>query len=327
MLDTLKMRVMCGVTAAAVVIGSLASPVMVWADDDDDILKDLMNLSDEEIKILDRLTDSDNDGDIDEDDVDAISTLIAVSTLADADRRYEAEREAQRRAEEAAQAALAAQRSAEQRAAQAEAALAAQRKAEEEARRARVTGVWVSSTDVTLTPGQTYQITAGVKPDSARNRGIRFSTSDWNVASVDGSGIIRGNRVGSCYITATTDDGGYTARTYVRVNPAPAVAAQTIAQDSNWTGTAANLILTAAPGAVINLVAPKALSFDMAMINAMVMRPDVGLLIAYPYNGHVYTMAVPAGYNLVPRMDRNGKVSFLSLAAVKDGKIKVTMVQ
>ena len=310
MLDTLKMRVMCGVTAAAVVIGSLASPVMVWADDDDDILEDLMNLSDEEIKILDRLTDSDNDGDIDEDDVDAISTLIAVSTLADADRRYEAEREAQRRAEEAAQAAL-----------------AAQRKAEEEARRARVTGVWVSSTDVTLTPGQTYQITAGVKPDSARNRGIRFSTSDWNVASVDGSGVIRGNGVGSCYITATTDDGGYTARTYVRVNPAPAVAAQTIAQDSNWTGAAANLILTAAPGAVINLVAPKALSFDMAMINAMVMRPDVGLLIAYPYNGHVYTMAVPAGYNLVPRMDKNGKVSFLSLAAVKDGKIKVTMVQ
>ena len=103
------------------------------------------------------------------------------------------------------------------------------------------------------------------------------------------------------------------------------VAAQTIAQDANWTSIAANMIASAAPGAVVNLVAPKALSFDTLMINTLKSRPDVGLLIAYPYNGHSYLMAVPAGYDLTSRIDKKGKVSFLSLAAVKDGKIVVTM--
>ncbi len=113
----------------------------------------------------------------------------------------------------------------------------------------------------------------------------------------------------------------------MRVNPAPAVAAQTIAQDANWTAIAANMIATAAPGAVVNLVAPKALSFDALMINTLKTRPDVGLLIAYPYNGHTYLMAVPAGYDLTSKIDKKGKVSFISLAAVKDGKIVVTMTQ
>ncbi len=117
------------------------------------------------------------------------------------------------------------------------------------------------------------------------------------------------------------------ACTYVRVNPAPAVAAQTVAQDANWTTLSTKLILSAAPGAIVNLVAPKPLSFDAGMINALKMRPDVGLLIAYPYNGHTYAMAVPAGYNLSAKTDKNGKVSFLALAGVKDGKILTSMVQ
>lgn len=325
MFDSIKMRLMCGVTAVAVTAGSFACPVNVWADDDDDdiLLEDLLDLTDEEVIILSALADRDGDGDVDEAEVSAISTALTVSALAEADRRYEAEEQARKQAEAAAQAALAAQRSAEQ------AARDAQKKLEEERQKknSKVSGIWVSSTDVTLTPGQTYQVIAGVKPDTARNKGVHFYTSNWNVASIDGSGIIRGNSVGSCYITAVSDDGGYQARTCVRVNPAPAVAAQTIAQDANWTAISANLILAAAPGATVNLVAPKAMSFDAGMINALRMRPDVGLLIAYPYNGHTYAMAVPAGYNLSAKTDKNGKVSFLALAGVKDGKILTSMVQ
>ena len=78
---------------------------------------------------------------------------------------------------------------------------------------------------------------------------------------------------------------------------------------------------------MVNLVAPKAMSFDAAMINALKARPDVGLLIAYPYAGHTYLMSVPAGYNLTAKKDTNGKVSFVSMAAVKDGKVAVTMVK
>ena len=248
------MRLMCFFAAATVAIGSLAVPVNAWADDDDDFLEDLDNLSDDEIEVLLGIQDHDGDGDIDEEDVEAIRTIITIGALAEADRQYEAELEAARRAQQAA--------------------LDAQKRAEEEKKRLqKVSGIWVSTTDVTLTPGQTYQLIAGVTPDSARNRGVHFSTSNWNVAGVDGSGIIRANSVGSCCITATSDDGGYCAR---KVNPAVAAAAQTISQDANWTTIAANLILTAAPGEVLNLVAPKALSFDAGMINALKMRPDVG---------------------------------------------------
>ena len=311
MFDSMKMRLMCGVTAVAVALGSFAAPVNVWADDDDDFLEDLVDLSDDEIDVLNNLDDHDGDGDIDEHDIDAISTIIAIAALDEANNQYQAELDAQRRAAQAAQAELDALKRAQ---------------AEKEKSR-HVSGIWVSSTDVTLTPGQTYQIIAGVRPDTAVNKGVHFYTSEWNVASVDGSGIIRANSIGSCYITAVSDDGGYQARTYVRVNPTPAAAAQTVAQDANWTSIVANMIATAAPGAVVNLVAPKALSFDTLMINTLKTRPDVGLLIAYPYNGHTYVMAVPAGYNLAAKMDKNGKVSFLSLAAVKDGKIIVTMTK
>lgn len=308
MFDSLKMRLMCGVTAATVVLGSLAAPVNVWADGYDDFLDYLVDTTDDEDDFLNSLHDHDRDGDVDEDDID---WDIIDDILDEMERQHQDELEQQRRAAQAAQAEL-----------------DALKRAQAEKEKSRyVSGIWVSTTDITLTPGQTFQIIAGVKPDTAVNRGIHFYTSDWNTASVDGSGIVKANNVGSCIITAVSDDGGYKAFTAVRVNPAPAVAAQTIAQDANWTAIAANMIATAAPGAVVNLVAPKALSFDALMINTLKTRPDVGLLIAYPYNGHTYLMAVPAGYDLTSKIDKKGKVSFISLAAVKDGKIVVTMTQ
>lgn len=39
-----------------------------------------------------------------------------------------------------------------------------------------------------------------------------------------------------------------------------------------------------------------------------------------------YALAVPAGYNLAAKADQSGKVSFVKLAAVKDGKILTSMV-
>ena len=307
MFDSLKLRFMCGATAAAVTLGSLAAPVNVWADDYDDFLDYLIDTTDDEDDFLDGLHDHDGDGDVDEHDID---WLITIGIMEEMERQHQDELEKQRKAAQAAQAEL-----------------DALKRAQAEKEKARyVSGIWVSTTELTLTPGQTYQIIAGVKPDTAVNKGVHFYTSDWNTASVDGSGIVKANNIGSCIITAVSDEGGYRACTSVRVNPSPAAAAQTVAQDANWTAIASNMIATAAPGAVVNLVAPKALSFDTLMINTLKARPDVGLLIAYPYNGHTYLMAVPAGYNLASRIDKKGKVSFISLAAVKDGKIIVTMV-
>ena len=344
---------MCAFTAAAVILGSIAIPVDVKADDDDDFLEDLVDLTPEEEKALQYLEDFDSDGDIDEDDAEALAATMLAEAMereaaeqaraqeeeyrrqaaADAERErqmeIELERQRQATAEAEKQAAINAQKAADdaRKALELEQKLKKEKEKNKSNSEQRATGIAVSSTDVVLTIGQTYQITAYVLPDNARNKRAYFSSSDSNVASVDGSGVIRGNSVGSCVIYSTSEDGGYKACTTVRVNPTAAQATQTVAQDANWTTIAANMIVAAAPGSVVNLVAPKAMSFDAGMINALKARPDVSLLIAYPYNGHTYAMAVPAGYNLSAKMDKNGKVSFVKLAGVKDGKIITTMVK
>ena len=301
MLNSVKTRLMCTLMAASVALGTLSFPVQVWADDDDEYwMDDLDDLTPEEIKFINSLTDEDGDDDIDEDDViaSAITLGIINAAVEDAERQQKAEAERRRKA------------------------------AEDEAnRKRRVTGVAVSTTYVKLQPGQTYQVYAYVQPDTADNKGYWFTSNNSNVASVDGSGIIHAVNAGNAMVTVTTSEGGYKANVTVDVNYAPAVAAQTVAQDANWTTIATNMILSAAPGAVVNLVAPKAMSFDAGMINALKMRPDVGVLIAYPYNGHAYALAVPAGYDLTSKMDANGKVSFIKLAAVKDGKVITAMTK
>lgn len=301
MFNSVKTRLMCMLMAASVALGTLSFPVQVWADDDDEYwMDDLDDLTPEEIKFINSLTDEDGDDDIDEDDViaSAITLGIINAAVEDAERQQKAEAERRRKA------------------------------AEDEAnRKRRVTGVAVSTTYVKLQPGQTYQVYAYVQPDTADNKGYWFTSNNSNVASVDGSGIIHAVNAGNAIVTVTTSEGGYKANVTVDVNYAPAVAAQTVAQDANWTTIATNMILSAAPGAVVNLVAPKAMSFDAGMINALKMRPDVGVLIAYPYNGHAYALAVPAGYDLTSKMDANGKVSFIKLAAVKDGKVITAMTK
>ena len=301
MFNSVKTRLMCMLMAASVALGTLSFPVQVWADDDDEYwMDDLDDLTPEEIKFINSLTDEDGDDDIDEDDViaSAITLGIINAAVEDAERQQKAEAERRRKA------------------------------AEDEAnRKRRVTGVAVSTTYVKLQPGQTYQVYAYVQPDTADNKGYWFTSNNSNVASVDGSGIIHAVNAGNAIVTVTTSEGGYKANVTVDVNYAPAVAAQTVAQDANWTTIATNMILSAAPGAVVNLVAPKAMSFDAGMINALKMRPDVGVLIAYPYNGHAYALAVPAGYDLTSKMDATGKVSFIKLAAVKDGKVITAMTK
>lgn len=315
MIDSMKTRFMCFLTAAAVIAGSLALPVTVRADDDDTykyyMLKQLDKLTPEEKAFLYHLKDQDDDSDVDEDDVRAaMHAQFYKQMQEEADRKNKEISENQRQFD-----------------AQMMAAYEAKKRAEyEAAKAARVTGVVMSTTSVTLTVGQAYQVVAYVKPDSANNKTVYYASSNPSVATVDGNGVITATGVGGAVITATTDDGGYQACTSVDVNFPPAAAAQTVSQDTNWTALAANLITSAAPGQTLDLVAPKAMSFDSGMIKALKARPDVGLLIGYPYNGHTYLLAVPAGYNLSAHADKNGRVSFLNLAGVTDGKVITSMV-
>lgn len=86
-----------------------------------------------------------------------------------------------------------------------------------------VSGVSVSAPQTTVNVGSTVQLTATVSPSNATNKTVSWSTSNASVATVSSSGLVSGVATGSATITATTQDGGYTATTTMTVvaNNAP----------------------------------------------------------------------------------------------------------
>ena len=192
--------------------------------------------------------------------------------------------------------------------------------------RVDVTGVCVSSTDVTLSPGGSYQITAYVLPDNATNTDVYFYSTDSSVASVDQDGVIRANGNGACTIVTETDEGDYEAHTCVRVN-GPAAVQPASSDDQYWDASASNAIMTAAPNSVLNFVASYPVNLDLTVVNALQMRPDVGFTVSYDYCGHSYLMSVPAGYDLTTKLDCTGHINLLSLAAVNDGLVTAVMTR
>ena len=91
-----------------------------------------------------------------------------------------------------------------------------------------VTGVKLSATVAELTIGNSKQLTAAISPTNATNKGVTWSSSNTNVASVSSSGVVVAKGEGTATITVKTDDGGYTAACTIRVaNPSPSVVAVT----------------------------------------------------------------------------------------------------
>jgi hypothetical protein len=84
-----------------------------------------------------------------------------------------------------------------------------------------VTGVTVSPTTKTLTVGETATLSATVSPSTATNKSVSWSSSDGAVASVGSSGVVTAKAAGSCRITATTAEGGFTASCDITVSAVP----------------------------------------------------------------------------------------------------------
>lgn len=74
-----------------------------------------------------------------------------------------------------------------------------------------VSGVSLNKTTLTLVEGATETITATVTPSTALNKAVTWSSSDSNIATVDGEGKITAIVPGSATITVTTADGNKTA--------------------------------------------------------------------------------------------------------------------
>lgn len=78
------------------------------------------------------------------------------------------------------------------------------------------TGVSLSSSSMTLKVGDTSTLTATVSPSNASNKGVSWSSSNSSIATVS-AGTVTGIAPGTCTITVTTSDGGYTATCNVTV--------------------------------------------------------------------------------------------------------------
>ncbi len=75
------------------------------------------------------------------------------------------------------------------------------------------------SATISIVNGLTAPVTATVLPANAANKGLIWSSSDAQVATVDQSGVITAVGVGTATITVTTSDGPYTATVAVTVTP------------------------------------------------------------------------------------------------------------
>ena len=81
-----------------------------------------------------------------------------------------------------------------------------------------VTGITLTADSATLTgSGETVQLTATVAPDNAVNKNVIWTSSDPNVATVDANGKVAAVGNGTCTITATTEDGSFTAICTIKV--------------------------------------------------------------------------------------------------------------
>ena len=85
-----------------------------------------------------------------------------------------------------------------------------------------VTGITVSPTSFEIEAGKSASLTANVIPTDAEDKTVEWTSSDESVATVDANGRVRGVSVGTATITATTNDGGYTASCEVTVTPSSA---------------------------------------------------------------------------------------------------------
>lgn len=83
------------------------------------------------------------------------------------------------------------------------------------------TGVSLNKSQETISVNGTLQLTATVKPANATNKSVTWSSSDNSVATVSNTGMVRAVKEGTCEITVTTVDGGFTAKCSLTVNEKP----------------------------------------------------------------------------------------------------------
>ncbi len=95
-----------------------------------------------------------------------------------------------------------------------------------------VQSISLDQTSYTLVVDGTVQLVASINPTTATNKNVSWSTSDSTVATVD-AGLVTGVNVGKANITATSEDGSYTATCAITVNAKPVVTNPELVTDAS----------------------------------------------------------------------------------------------
>ena len=81
----------------------------------------------------------------------------------------------------------------------------------------KVSGVSIDKPTLSMTEGETANLTAIVMPENATNKAVAWKSGNSGVADVDASGKVTAVKAGTSDITVTTADGGKTATCKVTV--------------------------------------------------------------------------------------------------------------
>lgn len=157
-----------------------------------------------------------------------------------------------------------------------------------------VTGVNLSPPTMDLLVGNTYQLSASVRPISATNTGFTFSSTNNAVASVDSNGLVTAISEGSAIITVTTDEGGFTETSVINVLEPAIVPNLALNKSILGTGTpdeanvVANLVdgLTSTRWSVSGF--PQTATIDLGEVYVL----ERTELLAYSDRDYQYTIAV-----------------------------------
>lgn len=80
-----------------------------------------------------------------------------------------------------------------------------------------VTGITLSTNDITMEIGSTVTLLASVTPSTATDQTVAWSSSNSNVASVDSSGLVNAVTAGDAIVTATTNDSAFSVQANITV--------------------------------------------------------------------------------------------------------------
>ena len=80
-----------------------------------------------------------------------------------------------------------------------------------------VTGVSMTPTTASIDLGKTVKLLAEVKPDNATDKSVTWKSSNTKIATVSNKGVVTAKKGGTCTITVTTNDGGFTATCKITV--------------------------------------------------------------------------------------------------------------